>query len=288
MSLMTADGQPPTARICMLIVFSAVSGHRSAVRDVQIYGGVSSYEESTKVDVDRIKTVLFYLIVLTGLVIASVLFASPGEVKFSELPTFTPLPTATPTSALATPTGDAETGCVPTPGGPANGYLPDIPFSVELAPPDLKGERMVISGTVYAADCLTPLPGALVEVWQADAAGQYDRTAPYILRGKMRADANGRYEFSTIKPGPYQAGERTGPAHIHYQITYQDHSPFATRLLFKGDPYLSAAMADSPLVIPLTKDKGPAGPILRGVFDLILPIAPPTPTPAPSVTDEPL
>ena len=43
---MTADGRPPTARICTLIVFSAVSGHRSAVRDVQIYDGVSSYETS--------------------------------------------------------------------------------------------------------------------------------------------------------------------------------------------------------------------------------------------------
>ncbi len=238
---------------------------------------------------DRFKTVLFYALTAVGLILASFWFTRPGDPTEFRLPvTFTPLPTATATSALATPTGVAATGCVTTPGGFAYGYIPDAPFSVDLAPPGLKGDRLVISGTVYAEDCVTPLPGVIVEVWHTDADGLYDRVPPYILRGKGRTDATGRYEFATIKPGHYQAGERIQPAHIHYRISYSGYEPFATMLYFKDDPYLSSAIANSPLVIPLRKDKGPTGPILRGVFDIILPIAPAIPTPAPIATDEPL
>ncbi|MBI1880476.1 MAG: hypothetical protein HYR94_20045, partial [Chloroflexi bacterium] len=230
---------------------------------------------------DRLKTILLYGLTVAGLILASLWFTSPGDPSDFRLPvTFTPISTATPTAAAGdpqvTPTGVAESGCVPTAGTGANGYLPDVPFSVDLAPPGLKGEHMVISGTVYANDCVTPLPGALVEVWQTDADGNYDRTPPYILRGKMRTDANGRYEFATIKPGPYQLGQQTGPVHIHFQLTYRSEGSFATRLLFKDDLNLPPSLANSPLAIPLTKDKGPDGTILRGVFDIIIPVLPPT------------
>jgi catechol 1,2-dioxygenase len=238
---------------------------------------------------ERYKTILFYTLAAAGLIVASLWFTSPGDpAKFRLPPTFTPRPTAKPSPVLATPAGAAKNGCVPTPGGPAYSYQPDTPFSVDLAPPDLPGQRIVISGTIYANDCVTPLPGVLVEVWHADTQGQYDRTPPYILRGKMRTNASGQYEFASIKPGVYQIGESTQPAHIHYQIIVPNYGPFDTRLLFKGDPYLSDAMAHSPLAIPLTPGKSAAGPVLRGVFDIILPVAPATPTPAPTSTDEAL
>ena len=69
----------------------------------------------------------------------------------------------------------------------------------------------MLSGTVYGPDCRTPLPGALLDVWQADHAGHYDikepanltdRT-PFRLRGRLLTDAQGRYEIETIVPGRY-------------------------------------------------------------------------------------
>jgi catechol 1,2-dioxygenase len=237
---------------------------------------------------DRFKTILFYGLIVAGLILASMWFTRPGDPGDFVLPvTFTPISTATATpDPGTTATAEAERGCVPTAGTGANGYLPDIPFSVDIAPPGLKGERMVISGTLYANDCLTPLPGAMVEVWQTDADGNYDNTPPYSLRGKMRTDANGRYEFSTIKPGPYDLGQGQGPVHIHFQLSYRSEGSFATRLLFQDDPNLPSSMATSPMAIPLTKPEGPDGPVLHGTFDIIIPVLPPTPTPAPTATDE--
>ncbi len=235
---------------------------------------------------DRFKTVLFYLLALAGLAVASILFTNRNDrLEFPLPPTFTP--TATPRPTATTTSDQAEqSGCVPTPGGSAYGYLPDIPFSVDLAPPEVEGERLVISGAIFASDCVTPLPGALVEVWHSDAQGQYDRTPPYILRGKMRADIAGQYEYATIKPSHYNTGSSTQPAHIHYRVSYPGYDAFGTRLLFQDDPYLSESMATSPLAIPLTEREGANGPVLYGVFDIILPVVPPTPTPGPSPTPE--
>jgi catechol 1,2-dioxygenase len=172
---------------------------------------------------------------------------------------------------------------VTTPGEVAFGDLPRAPFTTTLAPPDLEGKRLMITGRVYASDCKTLLPGALVKVWHTDTNGEYDETEPYILRGQTRTDDHGRYKFRTIRPGHYgtTGSQQPRPAHIHYQITYGG-TTVGTRLLFADDPYLTNDLRlDSRQVISLTQRVGPDGPILYGTFDIVLPVEAPAPTPTP-------
>ena len=67
-----------------------------------------------------------------------------------------------------------------------------------------------IGGTVYDGE--GPVDDALVEIWQANTAGRYDHpedardelplTDGFRGFGRCATDAGGRYEFTTIKPGP--------------------------------------------------------------------------------------
>ena len=77
------------------------------------------------------------------------------------------------------------------------------------------GERIIVSGRVLDEDG-RPIRGALVEIWQANAAGRYrhevDRhPAPldpnFSGAGRCLTDDDGRYRFVTVKPGAYPVGE---------------------------------------------------------------------------------
>lgn len=118
-------------------------------------------------------------------------------------------------------------------------YLPDAPFRTGIAGPDEPGDRLTIKGAVLDSDCRTPLKEALVEVWQTDAGGRYYyRDEGYRLRGQLRTDKKGAYEFSTIKPGRYKIGRGYRPAHIHIKVSHPGYRTLVTQLYFKGDPYL--------------------------------------------------
>ena len=76
------------------------------------------------------------------------------------------------------------------------------------------GERIIVSGRVFDTEG-KPLRGTLVEIWQANAAGRYkhrwDRwPAPldpnFTGAGRCVTDDEGRYRFTTIRPGPYPWG----------------------------------------------------------------------------------
>jgi protocatechuate 3,4-dioxygenase, alpha subunit len=76
------------------------------------------------------------------------------------------------------------------------------------------GERIVLEGTVRDG-AGAPVPDALIEIWQADAAGRYNH--PDDGRGDARGfdgfgrtptNAEGRYAFSTIKPGRVPGPDR--------------------------------------------------------------------------------
>jgi len=110
------------------------------------------------------------------------------------------------------------------------------------------GERITVSGRLLDGDG-RPLRDALVEVWQANAAGRYrhrrDRwPAPldpnFSGGGRTVTDAEGRYEFVTIKPGPYPWGNHPNawrPAHIHFSLLgEQFHQRLVTQMYFPGDP----------------------------------------------------
>ena len=112
------------------------------------------------------------------------------------------------------------------------------------------GERIIVRGRVLD-DSGRPVPHTLVEIWQANAAGRYrhkqdDHRAPldpnFSGSGRTLTDANGCYQFVTIKPGAYPWDNHDNawrPAHIHFSLFGR---AFATRLItqmyFPGDPLL--------------------------------------------------
>lgn len=129
------------------------------------------------------------------------------------------------------------------------------------------GDWLQVSGVVYAADCVTPLGGAIVDVWQADSNGVYDNTG-FTLRARMRTEACGRYRFDTVLPGNYD----TRPRHIHYKVSHADGQALTTQLYFEGqefndtDPYIRDSLT-KPLD-PVASDDGATLWVCR--FDIVL------------------
>ncbi|HVO56562.1 MAG TPA: protocatechuate 3,4-dioxygenase subunit beta [Dongiaceae bacterium] len=113
------------------------------------------------------------------------------------------------------------------------------------------GERIVVSGRVLDEDG-RPVRGALIEVWQANAAGRYrhkndQHAAPLDANftgwGRALSDAEGRYKFLTIKPGAYPWANHHNawrPAHIHFSLFGSGLlSRLVTQMYFPGDPLLA-------------------------------------------------
>jgi protocatechuate 3,4-dioxygenase, beta subunit len=110
------------------------------------------------------------------------------------------------------------------------------------------GERIVVTGRVLDGDG-RPVPGTLVEVWQANAAGRYrhdgDRhPAPldpnFSGAGRCVTDAEGRFRFVTVKPGAYPWKNHPNawrPAHIHFSLFGRAFTQrLITQMYFPGDP----------------------------------------------------
>ena len=112
------------------------------------------------------------------------------------------------------------------------------------------GERIVVSGRVLDEGGRA-VRGALIEVWQANAAGRYlhkndQHDAPLDANfsgcGRTLTDGDGRYKFLSIKPGAYPWKNHHNawrPAHIHFSI-FGDGllSRLVTQMYFPGDPLL--------------------------------------------------
>ena len=161
------------------------------------------------------------------------------------------------------------------------------------------GEPCVVSGRVLSRDG-TPLPGAVVDVWQADGNGFYDVQRPDVQppgngRGLFTADAEGRFWFRTCVPSPYPIPtdgpvggllRATGrhpyrPAHIHFIATAEGHVPVTTHIFVAGSDYLDsdAVFAVKPSLVQdfdTTDDPSLAGefgvpnPFRHARFDLVL------------------
>ncbi|MCY4003543.1 MAG: protocatechuate 3,4-dioxygenase subunit beta [Rhodospirillales bacterium] len=112
------------------------------------------------------------------------------------------------------------------------------------------GERIIVTGRITDEDG-RPIPGALVEVWQANAAGRYvqptdQHDAPldpnFLGSGRCQADTAGHYGFRTIKPGAYPWQNHPNawrPNHIHLSVFGSGlGSRLVTQMYFPGDPLL--------------------------------------------------
>jgi protocatechuate 3,4-dioxygenase beta subunit len=145
-----------------------------------------------------------------------------------------------------------------------------------ITEPNEPGDLTAISGTMYLADGKTPAAGYVLFIYQTDATGYYNKNddpGHPRLRGWMKAGADGRYEFLTIKPAPYP--HRRTPAHIHVHV----YGPgFSERSIgdywFEGDAFLTQEVIDKaaadgarPYVVSLKRDLHG---ILRGTRDIII------------------
>ncbi len=109
-------------------------------------------------------------------------------------------------------------------------FTPNSPQRWDLVEPGMKGQVLTVSGLVVTRSC-KPVAGALVDVWQADADGEYDNDG-FRLRGHVFADAEGRYRFRTIVPARYPGRTR----HIHVKVQAPRQPVLTTQLYFPDDP----------------------------------------------------
>ncbi|QHQ33860.1 dioxygenase [Algicella marina] len=140
------------------------------------------------------------------------------------------------------------------------------PFYLDNAPEktlgaDLGDGREGVTVLVYGkvTDSLhNPLPGAIVDTWQADGAGTYPIQEQEMgqdkmdLRGKFTCDESGRYYYTTVLPKPYtvpydgpvgrllRAGDRHAwrPAHLHYIIRHPGMAAITTEIFFENAEYV--------------------------------------------------
>jgi protocatechuate 3,4-dioxygenase beta subunit len=137
--------------------------------------------------------------------------------------------------------------------GPGPGLVADVTPDADLTrnaggAAEAIGERIIVTGIVRDAEG-EPVPHALIEIWQANAAGRYvhdeDRhDAPldpnFTGIGTCVTDASGAYRFVTIRPGAYPWGNHDNawrPSHVHLSIFGPSFSDrLVTQMYFPGDP----------------------------------------------------
>ena len=114
------------------------------------------------------------------------------------------------------------------------------PGAENLVQPETRGERIEIVGRVLDGDG-QPVPDALVEIWQANAAGRYAhpedaRDKPldpaFSGFGRCATGSKGEYRFRTIKPVPYPG--RT--PHIHVMVKKDGRRLITTQIFVNGHP----------------------------------------------------
>ena len=111
-----------------------------------------------------------------------------------------------------------------------------------------QGQRIVVHGRVLDGDG-RPVPDTLVEVWQANAGGRYRHVADtwpspldpnFTGLGRTLTDSQGRYRFTTVKPGAYPWGNHHNawrPAHIHFSLFGRAFTQrLVTQMYFPDDP----------------------------------------------------
>lgn len=131
----------------------------------------------------------------------------------------------------------------------------DNDLGATLIGDDAKGERIAIEGSVLDGTD-TPLTDAVIEIWQADAAGLFN--SPAETRGKAdpafsgwgRSGTDmesGEFRFETIKPGrvPFDDGRLQAPYISVWIVARGINTGLHTRMYFGEE---EAANAEDPVL----------------------------------------
>ncbi|MCY9784269.1 protocatechuate 3,4-dioxygenase subunit beta [Nocardiopsis sp. EMB25] len=129
------------------------------------------------------------------------------------------------------------------------------------------GERITVTGRVLDRRG-RPVRGQLVEIWQANASGRYahqrdQHPAPldpnFTGFGRCLTDDEGRYSFTTIRPGAYPWRNHTNawrPAHIHFSLFGEAFTQrLVTQMYFPGDPLLPLDPILQSVTDPAARDR---------------------------------
>jgi hydroxyquinol 1,2-dioxygenase len=154
---------------------------------------------------------------------------------------------------------------------------PEVPLGGDIAR-GAHGAPCYVSGTVRSTDG-APLPGARIEVWEADEDGFYDVQYPddrSAGRAWLRAGRDGEYRFWSVLPAPYPipddgpvgqlliAANRgpMRPAHLHFKVDEPGHRTLITHVFLAGGDYLDRdavfGVKDSLIVDAVEHPPGPA------------------------------
>jgi hydroxyquinol 1,2-dioxygenase len=146
-------------------------------------------------------------------------------------------------------------------------------------------EVIAVYGRVTGNDG-TPVPNALIQIWQTSEHGLYDLQTHGLegtdLRANFRTDAQGRYWFKTVRPlgysipmdGPVgalvRAQNRHGfrPSHIHFLIGGDGYRELVTALYFGDDEHIDSDTVfgvSGSLVVSAKEDPNSPVPGMRAV-----------------------
>jgi Protocatechuate 3,4-dioxygenase beta subunit len=126
------------------------------------------------------------------------------------------------------------------------GMPAQLSWQANIAPTGELGEPLIIMGTILKNDGKTPASGIVLYVYHTDNKGEYSLASGQVnakrhghLRGWIKTDAQGRYEFKTIRPASYPNSRN--PQHIHPIL----HEPgkgyyWIDEFVFDDDPLLGA------------------------------------------------
>jgi protocatechuate 3,4-dioxygenase beta subunit len=140
-------------------------------------------------------------------------------------------------------------------------FKPSSPERADLIEPGVGGQPIELVGFVLTRGCKA-VPGALIDLWQADEKGDYDNST-FRLRGHQFADAEGRYRFRTIVPARYPGRTR----HLHVKVQPKGGRILTTQLYFPGEAENRRdGLFRKELLIRTAKNAGS----LAGRFDFVL------------------
>jgi protocatechuate 3,4-dioxygenase beta subunit len=139
-------------------------------------------------------------------------------------------------------------------------YRLGTPQRSNLLEPGDKPE-LVLTGRVLNPEG-RPIAGAVVSVWHASHAGEYDMVG-YKYSGYVVTDQAGRYELTTIVPGAYQPREAK---HLHVKVQGVSR-PVTTQLYFEGEDNEADKYYNPELFVGCTVDE--AG-VKHGTYDFVI------------------